>query len=117
MTFQSEYKIGISKDSKARRQQVSKAIGGAKLIREYKFPNAKSVEKFLHSTFADSRFTMKNVGKGAGKTEWFYLTPMENVALEFMLWWKHVEQDMWVAIGILLLAVLAGFLINKTMFL
>lgn len=85
-TLQRQYKIGISNRPKRRTATVNKAVsGGVRLACQYPFMNAMKTEQRLHRAFADSRHTLKWARKGAGKTEWFYLSLVEYLALRLML--------------------------------
>ncbi len=60
------FKIGISNDPERRLTEVSH---NPKLISTYRFFNAHSIEKILHTIFNRDRITRS----GSGKTEWFML--------------------------------------------
>ena len=93
MTGQTEYKIGISKNPETRQKRVDKAIQGrVDLIRTYFCRDALRLEKHMHDIFRDSRFTIKTIGKGAGETEWFYMSGFEYLALEAAMWMGWAEQ-------------------------
>lgn len=88
VTGQAEVKIGLSRRPKSRLEQVNESLKGKTvLVQVIKVPNMRRTEKFLHSMFSDSRFTQKRAGKGAGKTEWFFVTWAEFVALLFWFFW------------------------------
>ena len=112
-TGQSAYKIGLSVAPDIRRQQVEDGVGkGVVLVRAYRFANAHRTEKKLHRIFADSRYTLRKSGRGAGKTEWFKLTGLEYLALEFQLFWMWLQPSFWVAVAVWLGLVGLGVLIN-----
>ena len=95
-TMQSEYKIGIAKNTIQRNQTVDRAIrGNIKVLRSRRIAFARSIEKKLHRLFSDSRFKMKSYKKGGGDTEWFYMTPLEYAVLEFWLWWYSIRFQVW----------------------
>ena len=94
-TFQSEYKIGIAKNTVRRNKTINKAVRGRVVImsrRPVLF--AYNKEQRLHRLFADTRFTMKG-GKGGGLTEWFYLSFPEYLILECWLFWYSIRPYFW----------------------
>ena len=89
-TFQYQYKIGIATNPNKRHKQVNRAVaGGVRLIAVYWFINPRKVEQKLHREFYKSRHTLRRAKKGAGKTEWFYLNPLERSFLSWRLFWLN----------------------------
>lgn len=85
LTFQGEYKIGISKSTKSRNKAIDKAIKGDVIVlSKRKLLNAYQIEQRLHRLFGDSRFKMSG-GRAGGLTEWFYMNPAEYWFLELWL--------------------------------
>lgn len=86
-TFQRLVKIGIATNPGRRLAQVNRALSGpVKLLLCQKVFFARRLEAFLHNLFNDSRTRLKRAGRGAGKTEWFYLNPAELLLLRLWIW-------------------------------
>ena len=107
LTGQNEYKIGIAKTPEQRRKAVSNALkrnkkGGAVLIAQYYVPNARALEAYLHRTFDNSNFNIR-AGKGAGNTEWFYMSDKVLASLQALLFLKWFEAQAKYVIAVLFL--------------
>lgn len=112
LTFQRQYKIGISKAPEYRRQKVEEDVGDeVKLLTTRRFPTkqeAYQVEQRLHKMFGDSNFRIKTLGLGqAGETEWFYLTDAEYACLESWLFW-YEKRGTFYGAALLLFSALAA---------
>lgn len=106
VTFQRQYKIGISKKVYRRHRTINRAVpGGARLVTSKFFLYPERIENRLHEIFADSRHNLKRAGKGAGKTEWFYLSIVELVLLRLWLGWFYVR----ISVAIVFVIVLIYF--------
>lgn len=109
LTLQSEYKIGISKNTAYRNKRVNNAIKGEVIIlsnRPVVF--AKFHEDLLHALFSDSRFRMEG-GRDGGLTEWFYLNFAEYLLLELWLFWYSIRPYVWFG-SVLLFYLLQNYL-------
>lgn len=93
LTFQREYKIGISTNPEYRRKKIQEDLDGkVRILKARAFSDAKKIERKLHRKFSDSNFRIKTKGKGqAGETEWFYMTDAEYAALSFDIF--YLEQE------------------------
>lgn len=89
LSFERQYKIGISKSTDRRLSEVDRAVKGSSvsLVCAYWVFWPKKIEKILHEDFKKSRNRLKRAGKGAGRTEWFKLTPIELIFLRWRLLW------------------------------
>lgn len=117
ITFQAEYKIGISVKPQTRLEQVDKAIEGKIiLINQRFFTNARRIESMLRLDFIDSNFRMRSIRKGGGDTEWHYLTDLEYICLEFLLWYYFYQPRVFVILWAIVLFIL-GFAFYKSGFL
>jgi len=73
-----KHKIGISRQPGRRRGTVQRGLGAeVQIVVCRKVFFARVVERFLHGYFAATRFLFHRAGKGAGRTEWFYLSMIE----------------------------------------
>jgi len=94
LSFQWEYKIGISTNPEYRRGMIEEDVeGDVRIITTREFQSkrkAHQVEQRLHRIFGDSNFRQRTKGLGqAGATEWFYMTDAEYACAEFWLWRLH----------------------------
>lgn len=86
ITFQAQYKIGISDNVDRRFRKVNRAVpGGVKKIDQFWFLDPRSVEKFLHKLYRSSRRNLRRSRPGAGHTEWFDLHIFEYWSLRLIL--------------------------------
>lgn len=91
LTGQSLTKIGLSVNTKKRYKSIQKGVKKKIIISDsVRVWDMRRTEKFLHSLFAESRTTRRDVGRSAGKTEWFYLNPIEELILWFWFSWLKV---------------------------
>lgn len=103
LTMQSEYKIGIAKNTKRRNATVNKAIKGKVVVMSMRTVFfAYKKEQRLHRLFADSRFRIRG-GKGGGVTEWFHLNLFEYLILELWLLWYANRPYFFLGLFILIL--------------
>jgi len=101
LTFQGEYKIGISKSTKTRNKAIDKAIKGkVAVLSKRKMLKAYQIEQKLHRLFGDSRFRMSG-GRAGGLTEWFYMNPAEYAFLE--LWLTYYDHKLKIDIAFIII--------------
>lgn len=109
LTGQSEVKIGLSVRPARRLEEVNESLSGRTvIIAQVSTPNMKRTESFLHDLFADSRFRQKKAGRGAGRTEWFYMTWAELATA--LLWFKWL--NVWYRIKYPLYLLIISFFIG-----
>lgn len=91
LSGQAEVKIGLSVRPLRRLEEVNESLSGQTvIIAQVKTPNMKKTERFLHDLFSDSRFRQKKAGRGAGRTEWFYMTWAEMATAQMWYGWLNV---------------------------
>lgn len=85
-------KLGISHDAEDRNSRVDKAVtqGKVKIIFKVKVLFAEWVEDRIGDLFSCSNFTMQNVGRAAGKTEWYDLNIVERFVVKCWMVWYGV---------------------------
>lgn len=88
-SLERQYKVGISKETDRRLREVDKAVKGSSvsLVAAYWVIWPKKIEKQLHKDFERSRNRLKRAERGAGRTEWFKLSPFEILFLRWRLLW------------------------------
>lgn len=78
LTGKREVKVGVAVDSQRRHSEVNSAMPGrVRLIDEYLCDDANAVESAVHDRYKAHRFTPKDAGRSAGRTEWFRLNDMQ----------------------------------------
>ena len=91
-------KIGISKDVRSRRKNISKTTPGVVLpIWMVYIPNADGLEKTMHGFFKAFRSPFR---KGSGKSEWFMTFPVLPLAwlimnFMFVVYWGPIIYGIW----------------------
>lgn len=70
------YKIGISRAPNERLSSIQRSIPKKTItiVRHARVCLARDLEHYLHTKYEEKHSPLKNVGAGAGKTEWFTLT-------------------------------------------
>lgn len=112
LTGQSEVKIGLSTSPVRRLAQVNESLSGKTvIIAQVKTPNMRKTETFFHDLFSDSRFRQKKAGRGAGRTEWFYMTWVELIiALCWFKWLALWYKVRWVIYLIIFAILILAFI-------